>query len=120
MPKVTFVNDKKSIDVPEGANLRKEAMKNGVELYSGPYRYVNCRGFGVCCSCRVQVDEGEENLTKPGLWERLHMLINPFGFFSKLGSEKPMRLACQTRVKGDCKVEARPPLNWHGEEKFWE
>ena len=120
MPTVTFVNDKKSIEVPEGANLRKEALKQGVELYSGPYRYLNCRGMGLCCSCRVKVEEGAENLSPPGWWERLHMLINPFGFFAKLGSEKPIRLACQTRVYGDCKVEARPPLNWHGEEKFWE
>jgi hypothetical protein len=89
MPMVTFSNEKRSIDVPQGANLRKE------------------------------VEQGEENLTKPGLWERLHMLINPFGFFSRLGSDKPVRLACQTRVKGDCQVEARPAMNWHGE-KFWE
>lgn len=120
MPKVTFVNDKKTIEVPEGANLRKEALKNGVELYEGVHKYANCLGNGLCCSCRVKVEEGEENLTQPGLWERFNMLVNPFGFFAKLGSEKPMRLACQMRVKGDCKVEARPPMNWHGEEKFWE
>ncbi|MEZ6056916.1 MAG: 2Fe-2S iron-sulfur cluster-binding protein [Planctomycetaceae bacterium] len=119
MPKVTIANDKRTIEVPEGANLRKEAMKNGVELYSGPYRYLNCRGFGLCCSCRVTVTKGDENLSKRGLWEKLHMLINPFGFFARLGSDQEVRLACQTRVKGDCTVISRPELNWHGEEKFF-
>ena len=33
MPTVTFVNEKKSIEVPAGANLRKEAIKAGVNNY---------------------------------------------------------------------------------------
>ena len=118
MPTVKFQTDKKSIDVPEGANLRKEAMKNGIELYTGPHRYLNCRGNGLCCSCRVYVKKGDENLSKPGLWEKLNMWINPLGFFSRIGHEKEVRLACQTKVYGDCEVEARPGLNLYGE-KFW-
>ncbi len=118
MPTVTFVKEKKSIDVPEGANLRVEAMKNGVELYSGPHRYLNCRGNGLCCSCRVHVVDGQNNVSSRGFWETLNTWINPLGFFSRIGHEKEMRLACQTKVLGDCKVEARPELNLHGE-KFW-
>lgn len=118
MPTVTFVSDKKSIEVPEGSNLRKQARKNGIELYAGPHRYVNCRGNGVCCSCRVHVKKGVENLSKPGFWERLNTWINPLGFFSRIGHEDEMRLACQAKVYGDCEVEARPQLNLHGE-KFW-
>ena len=30
MPKVVFTNEKKEIEVPQGANLRKEAMKAGI------------------------------------------------------------------------------------------
>ena len=118
MPSVKFKNEKKSIEVAEGANLRKEAMKNGVELYSGPHRYVNCLGNGVCCSCRVHVKSGTENVSKPGLWEKLNMWINPFGFIARIGHEHEVRLACQTKVYGDCEVEVRPELNLHGE-KFW-
>src|SRR5690606_33781888 len=104
MPTVTFVNEKRSIEVPKGANLRQEARKHGIELYPGPHKYVNCLGNGVCCSCRVKVEQGAENLSKPGLWERFNMLINPMAFFARLGSSKPLRLACQTRVIGDCSV----------------
>ncbi|MCA9027897.1 MAG: (2Fe-2S)-binding protein [Planctomycetaceae bacterium] len=118
MPTVKFTNEKRSIDVPEGANLRKEAMKNGVELYSGPHRYFNCRGNGLCCSCRVYVKGGSENVSRRGFWEWLNTWIHPLGFFTRIGHEKEMRLACQTRVYGDCEIEARPEMNLHGE-KFW-
>lgn len=118
MPTVKFLSDKKSIEVPDGANLRKEAMKNGIELYTGPHRYLNCRGNGLCCSCQVHVKKGAENVSRPGLWEKLNMLINPLGFFSRIGHEKEVRLACQTKVYGDCEVEARTGIDLHGE-KFW-
>jgi 3-hydroxyacyl-CoA dehydrogenase len=35
MPKVVFVNEKKEIEVPQGANLRTEAAKAGIEIYKG-------------------------------------------------------------------------------------
>lgn len=118
MPTVKFTNEKKSVEVPEGANLRKEAMKNGVELYRGPHRYVNCRGNGLCCSCLVHVKGGGENVSRQGLWEKLNMWLNPLGFFARIGHEKDARLACQMKVYGDCEIEAKPDLNLHGE-KFW-
>ena len=119
MPTVTFVNEKKTIEVPEGANLRTEALKNGVELYPGIHKTLNCRGNGLCCSCRVLVKSGEQNINKQGWWEKLNMFLNPIGFFARIGHEKDCRLACQTKVFGDCEIETRPPLNLHGEEKFW-
>ena len=46
MPSVKFVNEKKTIEVPEGANLRKEALKAGVELYPGIHSIsFNCHGL---------------------------------------------------------------------------
>ena len=120
MPSVTFVKEKKTIEVPEGANLRKEARKAGIEVYPGIHKHflANCHGCGLCCSCRVQIKKGNENVSKPGLWERLHMMINPFGFFARLGHEEELRLSCQTKVHGDIEVETQPEFNWHGE-KFW-
>ena len=66
MPKVTFVNDKKEIEVPVGANLRQEAMKAGIEVYNGIDKYLNCRGFGLCGTCRVFVKSGMENAKAKG------------------------------------------------------
>ena len=48
MPKITFVNEKKEIEVPAGANLREEAKKAGIQVYKGVHKYLNCFGFGLC------------------------------------------------------------------------
>ena len=58
MPKVTFVygKEKKEVEVPEGANLREEALKAGVPVYAGLHRYLNCHGLGLCGTCRVLVN----------------------------------------------------------------
>ncbi len=120
MPKVTFVKEKKTIDVPEGANLRTAARKAGVELYKGVHKYLNCQGFGLCGSCRVYVKEGKTNVSKPGLVENFTTKLggNPEAFFAYVGHEDEMRLACQCKVEGDIKVETKAPCNFHGE-KFW-
>lgn len=119
MPTVTFVNEKKSIEVPAGANLRREAIKAGVQLYPVPHNYVNCMGFGLCTSCKVIVKKGLENCSNQGLYEKFTMLtLNPLTFFARIGNEKTLRLACQMQVNGDIEVQTQPPLNWHGE-NFW-
>jgi 2Fe-2S ferredoxin len=118
MPKITFVNDKKDIEVPAGANLRQEAMKAGVQIYGGPFgidKYLNCRGLGLCGTCRVLVKKGAENLSAKGLKERLKLGT----MMSSVGHEDEMRLACQTQVNGDCSIETRPVLNLYGD-NFWQ
>lgn len=118
MPTVNFVNEKKTVEVPSGANLRQEAMKAGVQLYPGIHRIFNCQGLGLCCSCRVVVKKGLENCNSQGAFEKLSLLTNPLGFFARIGHEKDLRLACQMRVTGDIEVETKPSMNLHGE-KFW-
>jgi ferredoxin len=118
MPTVTFVNEKKSIEVPAGANLRHEAMKAGVQLYPTPHNYVNCMGFGLCTSCKVMVKKGLENCSKQGVFEKVSMTAHPLTFFARLGNENNLRLACQMSVNGDIEVQTKPPMNWHGE-NYW-
>ncbi|MEO1995444.1 MAG: ferredoxin [Planctomycetaceae bacterium] len=118
MPTVKFVKEKQSIEVPEGANLRKEALRAGVELYAGPHKVLNCRGLGQCASCQVNICKGEQNVSPQGLFERLRLLLGPLTFFSRLGREDTLRLSCQTRVRGDVEIETHPTFNWHGD-KFW-
>jgi ferredoxin len=117
MPKVTFVKEKKTVDVPEGANLRKVAADNGIQLYKGAHRVINCHGSGLCGSCRVYLKDGQENVSQPGAIEKF---TTKFGlaFFAYLGHEDELRLACQYRVEGDVEVKTQAPGNWHGE-KFW-
>src|SRR5262245_50132657 len=119
MPKVVFVNEKKEIEVPQGANLRKEAIKAGIELYPGIHRYLNCRGLSLCGSCRVLVKSGAENLSPKTFLEKANLTLHPMTSFAYIGHENEMRLACQTQVNGDCSVETKPAFNLSGE-NFWQ
>jgi 2Fe-2S ferredoxin len=119
MPKVVFVNEKKEIEVPDGANLRQEAIKSGIQVYKGLHRYLNCRGNGLCGSCKVIVKKGMENLSLKGWLERFTLATSPVTSLAIVGHEEEMRLSCQVKVQGDCTVETRPAFNWSGE-NFWQ
>jgi ferredoxin len=127
MPIVNFVNEKKQIEVPVGANLRQEAMKAGVKLYGGLNGFgaainevVNCHGFGHCGTCRVKITKGMENASEMGMIEKVTFKYNPLGpaLFAYIGNEDTMRLACRTQVMGDMSVETKPPMNMTGENFF--
>jgi ferredoxin len=119
MPKVTFVNEKKEIEVAAGANLRQEAVKAGVSVYNGVTRFLNCRGFGLCGTCRVLVKKGMENLSSKTLLERANLNAHPLTMLAAIGHEDEMRLSCQVQVNGDCTIETNPGINWTGE-NFWQ
>lgn len=122
MPRVVLIDDKnqkQEIEVPAGSNLRAEARKAGVELYKGLDRYLNCRGLGLCGTCRVLVKEGKENLGQPGLMERMNLTLHPMTMLARIGHEDELRLACQVVVNGDCTIQTTPPFNWSGE-NFWQ
>jgi ferredoxin len=119
MPKVVFVTEKQEIEVPAGSNLRKEAAKAGIQLYAGLARYLNCRGLGLCGTCRVLVKKGMENLAPKTLMEKINMACHPGTSLALIGHEDEMRLACQCTVNGDCTVETKPAFNWSGE-NFWQ
>lgn len=105
MPKVTFVtekNEKKVVDVPVGANLRKQARENGIPL-----------------AWRVQVTTGQQNVSPPGLLEKLAGFVDPLTFSARIGHEDEIRLACCCTVQGDCTVKTSAPLNLEGE-VFWQ
>ena len=119
MPTVKFVNEKVTVEAQEGEDLRSIARKNGVQIYSGPHKVVNCMGFGTCCSCNVIVQKGQENCTRKGLLESLWKWLNPLLSLKILSNEgKDVRLACQTKIHGDVEVQTHPPINWHGDKFF--
>jgi len=115
MPKITFVNEKREIEVPAGANLREEARKAGIDVYNGLAKYVNCFGHGSCGTCRMLVKKGAENLGPKGMIEKFTL----FRMLSAIGHEEEMRLSCQSAVNGDVTVETRPDMNLSGD-NFWQ
>jgi ferredoxin len=119
MPKVTFVKEKKEVEVPVGSNLRLEALKAGVSVYPPLNRIVNCMGLGMCGTCRVLVKKGMENLNSKTLMERINLNVHPLTMMAAIGHENEMRLSCQVLVNGDCTIETKPLLNINGE-NFWQ
>jgi ferredoxin len=119
MPKVIFVSEKQEIDVPTGTNLREAARQAGVPIYKGLDRYLNCRGFGLCGTCRVLVKKGMENLSDKTLMERINLNAHPLTLFARIGHEEEMRLSCQVKVQGDCTIQTQPEFNLSGE-NFWQ
>lgn len=114
MPIINFVNEKKQVQVPKGANLRREAKKAGVSVYKGFDKYAHCPGLGLCATCAVLITKGRENASPMGIIEKLR-LTNSFKF---INHEDQMRLACQTSVEGDMDVVTHPEFNYFGENFF--
>ena len=95
MPTIEFLIEKKKIKVGQFANLRKAALKQGIDVYQGIDRILHyyCPGLGLCGTCTMEVVEGMENLT-PKTWvERLRLQMK--------GCHPNIRLSCQTCVIGD-------------------
>ncbi len=128
MPLVKFIKENKEIDVPDGANLRKEAMKAGINVHQGVNGFgasinkiMNCHGLGQCGTCRVSITKGMENASPMGFIEKMRFynpLPDPIPCMAFIGNEATMRLSCQTLVYGDMEVETGPELNLFGDNFF--
>lgn len=114
MPIVNFVNEKKQVQVPKGANLRAEAKKAGISVYRGIDKILHCPGFGMCGTCAVLVTKGLDNASPMGTWEKLSLSKS----LAYIGHEENMRLSCQTKVEGDMDVVTKPEFNYFGENFF--
>ena len=135
MPIVKFIKEKKEIEVPDGANLRAEAVKAGINLNQGLNgigssinKYLNCSTMsmglvgGMCGTCRVLITKGMEHTNKMTFFERMKfkavLTPDPVPALAFVGHEDTMRLACMTHVHGDIEVETGPEVNLFGENFF--
>ena len=105
MPKVTFVNENRTVEVEPGASLRYAALENDVPLYCmwfGLSKFANCHGNGLCWTDRVRIEPASAvNPRTP-----LEMAMNQIGTFKRNRSPRT-RLACQVQVFEDCEVTTR-------------
>jgi ferredoxin len=129
MPVIKFVKEKVEIEVPAGSNLRKEALKAGVNPHSLLNGWgagiskalINCHGLAQCGTCRVKIVKGMENTSPMGMMEKLRFknpIPDPLPALAYIGNESTMRLACQTTVNGDVEVETAPEMDLFGENFF--
>ena len=89
---VTFTNSGKTIECPKHTNLRDLAIQNGINLYNGLAKYINCEGMGLC-SCAVEV-RPHDAVSIKGAKEK-------FRFIQLKGN---LRLSCQCQILGDIEV----------------
>ena len=107
MPVITLSNEGKTIEVPVGANLRRALLNNGISPYIGVAKLINCRGFELCGTCRVEVVDGKG--ASPKREDEEETLISSTPFYARK-IEKNIRLACQTSVVGDIAVKTYPKV----------
>ncbi len=95
MPKVHFLNEYLTVDVPEGTTLLDAADEHGVQIYRGMWPNWNCSGLGMCGRCKVWVPSSDA-VSRLTLSER----------FRRVKGEQ--RLACQVLILDDMEVRTRP------------
>jgi len=111
MPKIKLTNQATEIEVPEGTNLRDALLKEGVEVYEGINKFVNCMGHSSCGTCRVLIkNDTVKNCSEKTFLEKTRLALS----FAVITHEDEMRLSCQVKVNGDIDVETTPIFNYYG------
>ena len=107
MPVITLVNEGKTVEIPEGANLLKTLLQNSISPYKGKDKYLNCFGHGLCGTCRVEVVDGKGAPPMTALEESSLTGLAPFYGRSV---PKNTRLACRMDVTKDMSIKTYPAV----------
>lgn len=92
---VHFEKQNRTIKVEPGSNLREAAIANKIGIYQHIFKLLNCRGRGLCSSCRVEIVSG--NVAPRNEVEEKNL--------KKALTKNPnLRLACQIKVEDNLVV----------------
>ena len=92
MPRIEFVPDDKTVEVEDKTKILLGARRAGLPIR---FACASCR----CGTCAVRILEGSANLSLMKDDER--KLLTRL----ELPTDGTIRLSCQSRVSGDCKVD---------------
>ncbi len=89
--KIDLIPDNTEISISKDETILTASLRNDIQHLHA------CGGLGMCSTCRVEILEGEDNLSQKSkseqkLSERLELPSN-------------IRLACQTKIKGNVKLK---------------
>lgn len=93
MPVIEFQGQEMSCEV--GERLRDVLFRSKLSPHKGKAQFLNCRGFGTCGTCAVEVEGSLSEKTAREKW-RLG--------FPPHQADSGLRLACQARVLGNLRV----------------
>jgi len=100
----------KTFQCKQGANLRQVLLANGVEVYNGQAKIINCRGIGTCGTCAVQVEGG---VSAPNWKDRTRRSLPPHDL------SRNLRLSFQAQVLGDVQVTKYDGFWGQGDQGVW-
>lgn len=103
MPTVEFNGH--TIECEEGERLRDVLLRAGETPHNEGAQWLNCRGFGTCGTCAVEIVRGEVGDKNAREQWRLD--------FPPHEAENGLRLACQIRVTQDLEVRKYPGFWGH-------
>jgi ferredoxin len=92
---VTFEKQNRTLTVEPGANLREAAIAAKLGIYAHIFKLLNCRGRGLCASCRVEIVSGQ-------VPERNE--VENKNLSRALKKNPNLRLACQITVEDNLVV----------------
>jgi ferredoxin len=95
MLEITFEKQKRNLKVEPGTNLRKAAIAAKLGIYAHIFKLLNCRGRGLCASCRVEIVSGQ-------VPERNE--VENKNLSGALKKNPNLRLACQISVEDNLVV----------------
>ena len=107
MPTITLVNEGRTLEVPEGTNLRKALIKAGVSPYLGKDRFLNCFGLGFCGTCRVEAVDGKG--VAPMTDREEAPLVGLIPLYARKIPQN-VRLSCRIDVKSDVTIKTHPKI----------
>ena len=97
MLEVQFENHHRTIQVEPGANLREAAIGAKLGIYAHIFKLLNCRGRGLCSTCRVEIVSGQ-------VAERNE--VENKNLAKRLQKNPNLRLACQITVENNLVVRS--------------
>jgi ferredoxin len=95
MLEINFENHHRTLKVEPGANLREAAIAAKLGIYAHIFKLLNCRGRGLCTTCRVEIVSGQ-------VAERNE--VENKNLARALKKNPNLRLACQITVEDNLVV----------------
>jgi len=86
---VHFILEDMDVEVPLGSAFQEIVEASGADVTFG------CRN-GTCGTCRIRIEEGMENISKPNREEG--------DFLKSIEALQNERLGCQICIQGNCKI----------------
>lgn len=86
------------VEVDNNTDLRRALLDANVDLYTLGGKLRNCGGAGQCGTCLLAVEDGMYNMNGRTAKEQFLLEDKPDSW----------RLACRTKVHGDCTVRTKP------------